>query len=270
MSIKQQYDNVEDIPQGLDTYYTKGEEGGYTLSVEGMVEKGKLNEFRDNNISLRQDIEAKESQLNEYESKIAEAKAAAEEIASKYSDIDMEAWQAFQEEKKSLAEKELIEAGEVDTLIQQRIEEVAKANSVEVSKQKEMYEGQLQALQKEITSYDSQLNTMLVDNALTKIAAESGVRSSAMDDVLSRGRGVFRVDNGKATAFDQDGRQMYAPDAVTPLSIDGWISGLTESAPHLFEMSTGAGMQQPTHSPAPAAEPKSAEQMILAGLGNLT
>jgi hypothetical protein len=62
---------------------------------------------------------------------------------------------------------------------------------------------------------------------------------------------------------------MYMEDAVTPLSIDGWLEGLTGSAPHLFEMSSGAGASQPTSSPASAAEPMTTEQMILQGLGNL-
>jgi hypothetical protein len=110
---------------------------------------------------------------------------------------------------------------------------------------------------------------MLVDNELAKTANNQGVRASAVTDLLSRGNGIFRVENGIATAFTAEGRPMYDTDAVTPLTIDRWVEGLTTSAPHLFEMSTGAASVQATDSPAPAVEPTSGKDMILAGLAGL-
>jgi hypothetical protein len=110
---------------------------------------------------------------------------------------------------------------------------------------------------------------MLVDNEITVIAAEAGVRSSAMEDVMLRGRGMFRVENGKAVAYDQEGRAIYGDDAVTPLSMKEWIGKLTENAPHLFEASTGAATQQPSSAlNAPVTEAVGLDS-ILAGLVNL-
>jgi hypothetical protein len=263
------YTNKEDIPEGLESYYTESDTGFSLGGVDGLVGKERLDEFRGNNIQLRKDLEERDDLVAGYENQLQEMVDSVKKMESKYSGIDLEEWGAYQSERQSLADKELIDSGEVNTLIQQRLNEAAEANAKEVFKQKEGYEAQLEALQKEITGYDGQMSRMLVDNSLTKIAADKGVRSSAIEDVLSRGRTVFRVEDGKAVAFDENGRIKYGEDAVTPLTIDGWVEGLATSAPHLFEMSTGSGIQQPTHSPAPAAEPQSAEQMILAGLGNL-
>ena len=162
-----------------------------------------------------------------------------------------------------------LKKGDVDTLINSRVDEVLAAQQKVLAEQKAMYEDQVLSLQTDLVSYDTQLNTMLVDNELTKIAADAGVRSSALEDVLSRGRSVFRVEDGKAVAFNDQGRQMYMEDAVTPVAIDGWIESLTKSAPHLFESSQGAGTPQPTSAPVKTEAPSTAHDSILAGLAAL-
>ncbi len=270
MSIKQTYGNVEEIPEGLESIYSQTDSGSYQfVGADGLVDKGRVDEFRDNNIQLRKDLESRDDQIGKYSDQLTEMIGAVEKMESKYGNVDLEEWNTYQAERKMVAEKELIEAGDVDLLINGRVEEVIAAKQKEIEALKETYEKQLDTMKLDITGYDTQLNKMLVDNELTKIAADKGVRSSALEDVLSRGRTVFRVEDGRAAAFSEEGRQIYMEDAVTPLTIDGWIEGLTKTAPHLFEMSSGSGIQQPTSSPAPVAEPQSPEQLILAGLGNL-
>jgi len=268
-TIKNTYNNAEDIPEGLESIYAKTDNGDYAVKVDGMVDKSRLDEFRDNNVNLRKEIEGFENQSSQHSTRIAEMEEAMRAVESKYSGIDLEAYAEQQQAAKALAEKELIEAGEVDKLIDSRVNEVLAAQQKELQAQKMAYEGRLESLQTDLVNYDSQLNVMLVDNELTKIAGNKGVRASALEDVLSRGREVFRVEEGQATAFGTEGRPLYAEDAVTPLSIDGWIGGLTKSAPHLFEMSSGAGAPQPISSSAPAAEPASPLDAILSGLADL-
>jgi len=270
-ALKNTYNNVEDIPEGLESFYSKNEETNtFTLKAEGMVDKARLDEFRENNINLRKEIESYDSKITDYESKMAEMHNALKSMEEKYSGIDLDEYRAAQEEAKRMAEKEMIEAGEVDKLINSRVDEVVAAKTKEAEALKEQYESKINALQSDLVGYDSQLSKMLVDNEITKVASVKGVRSSAIEDVLSRGRNIFRVEDGKAQAFNDDGRPMYMDDAVTPLNIDGWIEGLTKSAPHLFEASSGSGMQQPsTSSTAPAVEQMSSHEAILAGLKNL-
>lgn len=271
MSIKQTYGNVEDIPAGLETIYAKGEDGTFNfVGAEGMVDKGRLDEFRDNNITLRQEVEGYEQSVTEYETKLADMAKSLSDVEYKFSGIDLEAHAKQQAEAKALLEKEMIEAGEVDKLVNGRVDEVLTAKQKEMEALKSTYESQLAELNEDLVGYDFQLNKMLVDNELTKIAADKGVRASALEDVLSRGRNVFRVEDGQATAFNEEGRPLYAGDAVTPLSIDGWVEGLTKSAPHLFEMSSGSGTNQPTAAAAPApAASADPHDNILAGLAAL-
>jgi len=265
-TIKNTYNNIEDIPEGMETLYTE-QDGVHTLTgVEGVVDKSRLNEFRENNIQLRKDLEAREEAVAVRD---AEMKALAEQMdamKNQFAGVDLEEWKTIQAERKAVEEKQLIEAGEVDQLINSRVNDVLAAQQKELEAQKSAYEKQILGLQDEAVSYNTQLNTMLVDNELAKIAGSQGVRASAVEDLLSRGRSIFRVEEGKATAFNAEGRPMYDTDAVTPLSINRWIEGLTESAPHLFEMSTGAASVQATDTTAPVVAPASAHDSILAGL----
>ena len=72
MSIKNTYSNVEDIPEGMESVYTKNEDTGvYHLpEVEGFVAKDRLDEFRDNNVGLRQEIEGQVAKLSEMQKTI--------------------------------------------------------------------------------------------------------------------------------------------------------------------------------------------------------
>ena len=268
-TIKNTYDNVESIPEGLESIYTKQDDGSFKVTVEGQVDKGRVDEFRDNNINLRKEIEGFEAGKIEQENSMNELKAQLDAVTDKFSGIDLDEWNSLQAERKANAEKELIEKGDVDALINSRVDEVIAAKQKELATQKSSYDAQVASLQDDLLNYDGQLNTMLVDNELTKIAADAGVRSSAMEDVLSRGRAVFRVEDGQAVAFNEAGRQMYLDDAVTPLNINSWVEGLTKSAPHLFESSVGAGTPQPTSAPVKTDASVNTHDSILAGLAAL-
>lgn len=267
--IKNTYNNVEDIPEGMETLFTETD-GVHTLTgVEGVVNKDRLNEFRENNIQLRKDLEAREEAVATSGAEMKLIQEQMEAMKNQFAGVDLEEWKLIQTERKDIEEKKLIESGEVDQLIQSRVNDVLAAQQKELESQKSAYEKQILGLQDDVLGYNGQLNVMLVDNELAKIAGSQGVRASAIEDLLSRGRGIFRVEDGKATAFNVEGRPMYDTDAVTPLSINKWIEGLTQTAPHLFEMSTGAASVQATDSPAPAVEPTSSKDMILQGLAGM-
>ena len=271
-TIKNTYDNVEDIPQGMESVYTHNEDSGkYTFNaeVEGMVSKTRLDEFRDNNVNLRKEVEGYDTRMEESAMALDKMRSDMKSMEEKFSGVDMDEWASLQAERKAMAEKELIEAGDVDKLINSRVDEVIAAKQKELHAQKEAYEHQVLSLQEDLVNYDGQLNKMLVDNEISKIASQAGVQTSALDDVLARGRSVFRVEDGQAVAFSDEGRQMYLEDAVTPLGIDGWVEGLTKSAPHLFESSQGAGTPQPTSAPVKTEANLSTHDAILAGLAGL-
>jgi hypothetical protein len=274
MALKSFYENLEDIPEGMENLYTQTDEGGKynALEIEGKVDKSRLNEFRDNNIQLRKDIEDQELKTNDALNKIEEYENSMNDLKSKFEGIDLEEWKTLQDEKRAMADKELIETGEVDSLIEKRVQEVLDVKTKEILSMQSAHDNRVLDLEKDLQTRNSQLNKLLVDNEITKFSAEHGIRSSALEDVLHRGRGIFKVEDDIAIAFDDSGRKLYGDDAVTPLTISGWLGGLTETAPHLFEVSTGASaVQQVIEKPQVVREeaPTSTHDLLKAGLASI-
>jgi len=262
MAIKYTYNDVSEIPEGLESLYTENDSGVYTIAVEGMTEKGKLDEFRENNIDLRKQVE-------EYNNSM-------QELQNKFSGVDLDKWKEFQERESELAEQqrrideqELIEKGDVETLIQRRVDEVLQAKDKELGSIRGDHDSKVNDLQGQLSNYESQFSSLVIDRELASLAADRGVAASAVEDVLTRGRATFKVEDGRPVAFDRDGLKMYSEDAITPLSVGEWLDGLSESAPHLFNRSTGAGAGQPSETPAPNRQDGNAIDSILAGLRTL-
>ena len=108
-TLKNTYNNVEDIPEGMESIYSKQEDGSYTVSVEGQVDKGRVDEFRENNINLRKQIEGFESTQMDYEKKITDMQVSMKSVEDKFANINLDEWNDLQAERKANAEKELIE-----------------------------------------------------------------------------------------------------------------------------------------------------------------
>lgn len=262
MAIQYTYDDVADIPEGYEALYTQNDEGVFNMTqVEGVTAKGKLDEFRENNISLRQQIEEKE--------------ALAADLESKFSGVNLEKWNEFQEKESAMAEQqrkideqELIDKGDVDTLIERRVQEVLAAKEKELNSMRGDHDGKVSGLQEQLANYESQFSSLVIDRELASLSSERGVAASAVEDVLTRGRATFKVEDGRPVAYDSEGMKMYSEDAITPLTVGEWLDGLSDKAPHLFNKSQGTGVSQPATTSAPQVISSSTD-MILAGLKSL-
>ena len=206
MTIKAVIDDINAVPEALRGFYVE-QEGRFTLDVEGLVPKARLDEFRENNIRLAQERDAMRQQ---YEG-IDPAKA--RELLTK-----------AQKEQ----DKKMLEAGRVDELVAQRVEAM-RAD----------YEAQLTGETSKSQKLQTQLETLLIDGALREAAARAGVRPSAIEDVLLRGHNLFRLVDGKALPVQGDD-VLYSKTGEA-LTMDEWLTGLTSNAPHLFEPNRGAG-----------------------------
>jgi hypothetical protein len=210
MTLKATYTKIEEIPEAARDLYTE-KDGKFSLAVEGLIGKEKLQEFRDSNIALKKQIE---------------------ELTEKFGDIDPEQYREMKEKAEKQRTKQLIAADKVDELVAERVN-AAKAG----------FEKQSKVLEDDKRKLNIQLEGLLIDNAVRDAATKSGVRSGAVDDVLLRARQVFKVVDGKAVAFDGD-KQLFGSTG-DPLTVPEYISGkLVEAAPHLFEPSQGSGARK--------------------------
>lgn len=209
MKLKYRISKLEDVEEQYRGLYAASADGTFTLQAEGVADKAKLDEFRDNNISLSKQMD---------------------DLKKMFEGIDPNKVRELMARQKELEEKKLIDAGKLDELLAQR-----------TTAMKSEYEAKLTAAEEARKKVTSQLEVLLVDSAIQTAAAKTGVRATALEDVMLRGRTLFKVQDGKAVPIGADGKVIYSSDGVTPQSVEGWLGSLTTSAPHLFEPSKGGG-----------------------------
>jgi hypothetical protein len=201
------YDALSDVEKAHYNPAT-GESGKFALDCPGAVSKKAHDQFRDENIRLRQTVEA-------------------------YGDIKPEV------AKDLFAKKEEIEAAkgkvgdEVTKLVNQRVEAMKATHTAELEK-----------LTKERDGFKTNLETRMIDGALIEAGTEFGLLGTAHDDLTARGRSMFRLaEDGKSVvAHDADGNPIYT-ETGEPMTPKAFVSGLTKKASHLFNPSQGAGSQ---------------------------
>lgn len=229
MVLKFKVTDIGEVSEDLRSLYVKTD-SGYMLNVSGVVEKTKLDEFRQNNVDLMKKLEM-------------------------YGDVDPDKIKELVELERKAKEKELIDAGDVDGLIEQRVKSMRTD-----------YEAKVNQLTESLSLNQRQLEVLLVDNAVREFAGKTGVTPQAVDDVLLRAKHTFTVDGGRPIAKDSEGQVIYGRDGTTPLTVNEWVEGLKKSAPHLFGVSAGAGGQGGGRQTD--VSKLSATQKISAGLGS--
>lgn len=208
-SLKFMLENVDDLEDPVKGLYSKHTDGNFYLDVDGAVAKGKVDEFRDNNISLKQQLE---------------------EVNKKFESVDLEKYNEMLNAEALDDGKKRVTLDKVDGIVEDR----TKAMKGE-------YETQIGNLKTQIGNQGSQLNGLLIDGAVRDAAVEARVRKGALEDVVLRAQTTFKVIEGKAVAHDTDGKIVYGKNGTDPLTPSEWITGLKGTAEHLFEQSKGGG-----------------------------
>lgn len=232
MALKSVLDNLDGVDESIAKLYTKGADGKYHLEVEGFVPKSKLDEFRETNVKLMKDME-------------------------KFKDIDPVKYRELAETARKIQEKEWIEKGEIDKVVEQR-----------VATMRGDFETQINTFKTSNEAMSRQLEGLLIDNEVRAAATKLGVRASAVDDVLLRAKAVYKVKDGVATPVDSKGQVIYGKDGASPMAVTDWVGSLKQSAEHLFQTSSGGGAGGSGSSGGGGAN-LSSVQKIAAGLAAL-
>ena len=210
MALKYKFKDVKEIPAGDERHYV--ERGGeWVLDADGVVEKSKLDEFRNTNLALIKERD---------------------ELKQRFDGIDPDEVRKLAEEKRKL---ELQAQGhkpeELDRLVGERVRGL-KAD----------WDKQLAAVTGERDSLTSRLTAIQIDQGIITAATKRGLRPTAIPDITARARIVFKLVNGAPRAFENDGQTVrYGKDGVTPMTLEEWVDAQVADAPHLFESNAGGG-----------------------------
>ena len=204
MGLKFTVAKLDEVPETVRSMY-KQEGTAYVLDVEGVVPKERIDEFRNNNIQLQQQLE-------------------------KLKHIDPTKYAELIALDTQVKEGELIKAGKLEEVVNLRVGEM-----------KRTYETEKVTLSTQLSTANSQLALLLIDNTVKNAAIKNGVVDTALDDLVLRARSTYTLDKGQPVPKNEKGEVIYGKDGTTPMSIDDWMTGLKKTAPHLFRGSSGSG-----------------------------
>lgn len=204
MGLKHTITKLEDVPEAVRSLYVaQGDK--FVLDVEGVVPKERLDEFRENNVQLQKQID-------------------------KYKDVDPVKYRELMTIQQKVVEKELLDKGEVEKLVDLR-----------TTAMRDELTGQVTTLTTDLTSARKQLHVLLIDNVVKSAAIQHGVIPEAIDDVVLRAKGVYSIENGVPTPKDAEGKPIYGKDGKSLMSVAEWLGTLKTTARHLFLGARGSG-----------------------------
>jgi len=210
MPLKLEVESLEGIDEAVAPLYRPDNEESpskYVLDVEGLPDTSGL------------------------KSALEKERKAAKELKSmlkNFDGVDLEKYQDLLSREAQLAEAD---PEKIEELVQQR-----------VKKNDESWKAKYEELKGTISEKDQRLSDLLISDELRKIGAELGVaEGEPMTDFVYRGKGVFKLVDGKVQPVDQEGNIVYGESGVEPLTMREFGKKLSETAKHLFKSSTGGG-----------------------------
>jgi hypothetical protein len=209
MALKLKYKTKDEVPAELQSIYVE-RDGEFALDVDGVVDKAKHDEFRNANVALKKELEDQKK---------------------RFEGIDPDEVRKLADEKRQLEESQQLKLGEVEKVLENRMKN-AKAE----------WDKQFAAVNAERDSLNGRLTAIQIDQGVTTVATKKGLRPTAIPDITSRARNVFRLVNGAPTAFEADGKTVrVGKDGMTPMTLEEWVDSQVSDAPHLFESNSGGG-----------------------------
>lgn len=204
MALKFQIAKLEDVPENVRGLY-KPDGQVFVLDAEDVVPKARLDEFRNNNIQLTQQLE-------------------------KLKDVDPVKYAELIKLQQEVEEGQLIKAGKLEDAVNLR-----------VTNMKKDLETRLNGTESQLQQANAQLAVLMIDNAVRQEAVKNGALPTALDDLVLRARTVYTMEKGQAVPKDGSGQVIYGKDGQTPMAMSDWIASLKKTAPHLFAGSQGSG-----------------------------
>lgn len=216
------YSARADIPEDL-VEFVKEADGKFTVDVGPKV---KINEFRDNNIALKQERDALKSKLESF---------------GKLGDDPTK----LVDELKALRE--------VDQLVKDGKLKGSDAITAEVEKRlkeaRDSYEAQIKdltnkvgATEQKAAQADQKWRGSVLDQRITNavLADDSNVNPATLPDILARARSIYTVtDDGKLVPKKGDA-VVYGADG-DPMQPKEWLTKVLTEAPYLGKSSAGGG-----------------------------
>jgi hypothetical protein len=222
----------DQVPEGLAVVE---KDGGFVVDV---VDKTKLDQFRDNNVNLAKERDELKNKVDAYAAVIGDDPAAAAGELSELRSVNQQ-----------VKDGKLKGSEAVEQEVTRRVAAV-----------KEGYDGQIRSLTTERDrerqgkeALDGRLKRTILEREVTSaiLASDSGINPAATPDILARASTLYTVTAEEKLVPKQGEAVVYGQDGVSPMPVKEWLQKLVVEAPHFSLKSSGGGASGNTDSKLP-------------------
>ncbi len=176
------------------------------------------------------------SRLRNHSSKLLDEKKQIQESLKRFDGIDPENVKKMMSVLESSEEAKLLAENKLDEVVNKRTEKL-RIDSERLKSEFDEYKAESE---KKNNDWKQKYAAKVIETELRREAEKAKVVPEAIDDVISRARGIFSLDeDGKIEARDSDGNIITVKKKA--LNPEVFISQLKETAPHFWPKSQGAG-----------------------------
>ena len=162
----------------------------------------------------------------------------AQEKLTEFDGIDVEKVRSMLKNVENSEEAKLISEGKIDDVLRIRTDKIQSKYSEEI----ETLSSKNEELAKANSFLNSEIQDMIVGEALRRDALKANVLPEAIEDILLRGKSLFSVDDNRdVVARDSEGNLMKTQDGKTLLTPERFIDSLKDTNPYYWPASTGTG-----------------------------
>lgn len=224
MKLKDSVKSLEEVDEKYRELYEQDGDVFVFRGLDDTESKKKLEEFRNTNRAYYKQLEELKIKLKSVEG------------------IDPQEYRRLQElakAKEELKVNELKEKGQFEEYFNRRSEAMRLEHERAIKAKDEAYKAALA----ETSQLKGKLGAHLIDAEIQKAVLKAGkLRDGAIDDVLSRGRRVWQLDEHNNVVPKRGDEIAYGKDGEV-LKMEEWAVELIHEAPHLFEGSKGGGAE---------------------------
>lgn len=219
-ALKAVLTSLDGLDEATAKLYTKGSDGKYTLDVDGLVDKSKLDEFRSTNVELKKKIDEMQEQL------------------AKFSGIDLQKYNDAMKSIESDAEKKLLKDGKIDEVIQLRTEKMRQTFDEQLKAKDQI----ILKANKDRETAVQQMNTHIVESELRRSVdnPDFGFQTGVVDLLRQQVLSEFAVKDGKVVRVKADGTPVFGAKG-DPATIDEFLQDIVKDRPYLVRSSSGGG-----------------------------
>lgn len=224
---KEDHEKLDDTLKAL--YAADGD--NFVLQAEGATDKSKLDEFRQSNVELMKKAKANEG-------------------------IDMEKYNSMLETERKIRDKELIEKGDIDTLVAERL-----------ANQKNDFEAKLLTATNSASDATSKYYDLVskteIEGAAFKAFGATKIRPDAHDALMAQIKSTFKVEDGIVVGKNGESILTGADGNMT-------IAEFVNNQPEFMRVPNTAGGGNPDEGgKAPMASGSTSQEKIQKGLTEL-